>query len=55
MLLRNRFAVRMNLSYSTAMLIINLRVSLRYASDPLPYFQRLERAREYHMSILVCD
>jgi len=43
----------MNLSNSTAMLIINLRVS--YASDPLPYFQRHERAREYHMGILVCD
>jgi hypothetical protein len=28
---------------------------LRGASDPLPYFQRLKRAKGYHMGILVCD
>jgi hypothetical protein len=39
----------MNLSYSTATLIsLELR---SYASDPLPYFQRLDRAREYHMTV----
>jgi hypothetical protein len=26
-----------------------------FASDPLPYFQRLERAKGYHMGILVVD
>jgi hypothetical protein len=38
------------LSSRTAMLNTPLRVSRAYASDPLPYFQRIERAREYHMS-----
>jgi hypothetical protein len=55
MLLRNSFAVSMNLSCSTAMLISPLRVSHASASDPLPYFQRLDRAKGYHMSLLVSD
>ena len=43
MSLRNQFAVSMNLSYLTAMLI-SLRLRVSYASDPLPNFQRHERA-----------
>src|SRR5438045_2977224 len=39
---RNNVAVSMNLSYRTAMLISE--GEPRYASDPLPYFQRLDRA-----------
>jgi hypothetical protein len=55
--LRFKVAVRQNLSCSTAMLIINLRVivSLRFASDPLPYFQRQRTPKGYHMGILVSD
>jgi hypothetical protein len=30
-------------------------VEQAYASDPLPYFQRLERAEGYHMGIYICD
>jgi hypothetical protein len=41
----------MNLSYLTAMLITE--GEPRYASDPLPYFQRQEQAREYHMSLIL--
>src|SRR5207237_29152 len=40
---RNNVAVRI-LFFSTAMLITRLRVSYASASDPLPYFQRLDRA-----------
>jgi hypothetical protein len=49
------FAVSENLSCSTAMLIIRLRLMLSYASDPLPYFQRQRTPKGYHMGILVSD
>jgi hypothetical protein len=44
--LRNCFAVSRDLSCSTAMLISE--GELRFASDPLSHFQRLERARIAH-------
>jgi hypothetical protein len=40
----------MNLSYLTAMLITE--GELRFASDPLPCFQRLERAEIYHRRLM---
>ena len=46
MWLRNRFAVSRNLPCSTATLITLLEVEASYASDPLPYFQRLEQAQD---------
>jgi len=48
----NLFAVRI-LFFLTAMLITEGEQA--FASDPLPYFQRLELAQDTTMGILVCD